>query len=42
MINKGEQPVALIGWRVQYTLHWKGVGMRDQAAACLEMNEQIW
>jgi len=37
-INKGDQPVALAGWRLQYTLRWKGVGTREQAVACIKMS----
>jgi len=38
MINKGDQPVALPGWKFEYTLRWKGVEMKDQAIR-LSQNE---
>jgi len=37
-INKGDQPVAQAGWRFQNTLRLKGVVMREQASAHLEMS----
>jgi len=42
-INKGEQPVGPAGLRDQYTMHIKGVGMRDHATVCLKMSlTRMW
>jgi len=38
MINKRDQPKKPVGWTGEYTLRWKGVGIRAQAAACLKIS----